>query len=152
MFTQNSATKFLDTVIEKPLLYAIKSPDTELYDFGFGELIEVRNRLGNLKKKSTHTIHALCRIKVIPQNRTCDTGIYYEDTLCEIFHSDITPLIGTKVKRVALSDKNDLWLDLGDYWVVFITFENGEESWRYFISGTDTPHLIASNLWLDFSD
>ena len=34
---------------------------------------------------------------------------------------------------------------------VFVTFENGEESWRFFTSNTDIPHLVASNSWLHFS-
>ena len=134
------------------MLYAIKSPDTELYDFGFGELVEVVNRRGIRKRIGTHTLHALCRFKVIWRNCEHRVDKYYEDTPCEKFHSESKRLIGPKVRQVELSDKNDLWLDFGDYWVVFATFENGEESWRFFTSDIDDPHLVASDSWLHFSD
>lgn len=152
MSINHDAIVFLQNLIGQPLLYAIKSPDVELYDFGFGELIEVVNRRGTQKRIGTHTIHVLCRFKVIWQNCEHRVDKYYEDTPCEKFHSEIKNLVGLKVRRVALSDKNDLWLDLGDYWIVFATFENGEESWRLFTSDADNPHLIASNSWLHFLD
>ena len=151
MWIRHSAIEFLHTLIGQPLLYAIKSRDTELYDFGFGELVEVVNRHGKRKKIGTHTLHALCRFKVIWRNGESRTDKYYEDTPCEKFRSEINRLVGLKIRRVTLSDKNDLWLDFGDYWVVFATFENGEESWRFFTSGTDEPHLVASDSWVHFS-
>ena len=149
---KQDAVVFLHTLIGQPLLYAIKSPDTELYDFGFGELVEVVSRRGIRKRIGTHTLHALCRFKVIW--RICEHRVdkYYEDTPCEKFHSEINRLIGLKVRRVELSDKNDLWLDFGDYWVVFATFENGAESWRVFTSNINIPHLVASDSRLYFSE
>ena len=134
------------------MLYAIKSPDTDLYDFEFGELVEVVNRRGTQKKIGTHILHAIGRFKVIWKNGEHRVDKYYEDTSCEKFHAKIQHLFGLKVKRVTVSAKNDLWLDFGDYWIVFATFENGEESWRFFTSGTDTPHLVASDSWLHFSN
>lgn len=35
--------------------------------------------------------------------------------------------------------------------MVFATFENGEESWRYFTCNKDEPHLVASDLGLEFT-
>ena len=150
MSIKHSAIDFLHALIGQPLLYALKSPDTELYDFGFGELVEVVNRRGKRKKISTHTLHALCRFKVIWRNCESSVDKYYEDTPCEKFHSEVKRLVGLKVKRVALSDKNDLWLDLGDYWIVFATFEIGEESWRFFTWDEKNCHLVTANSWLSF--
>ena len=152
MSIRAKALNFLHVLIKQPLIYAIKSPDTELYDFGFGQPVEVLNQQGKQKIIGTYTLHALCRFKVIC--RSCEHKVdkYYEDTPCEKFHSEINRLIGLKVRRVELSNKNDLWLDFGNYWVVFATFENGEESWRVFTSNIDIPHLVASDSWLHFSE
>lgn len=152
MFVKQNAIKFLNSLNGMPLLYALKSPDTELYDFGFGELVETVNRCGRQKKIATYTLHVLCRFKVIARGPEHKVDKYYEDTPSEMFHSEINRLLGLKVRRVALSDKNDLWLDFGDYWIVFVTFEDGEESWRLFTINDDLPHLVASNSWLDFSN
>jgi hypothetical protein len=148
---RQDAVDFLHSLTEQPLLYAIKSPDTDLYDFGFGELVEVVSRRGSKRKIGTHILHAICRFKVIWKNGEHRVDKYYEDTSFEKFHAEIQHLFGLKVKRVALSDKNDLWLDFGDYWIVFATYENGEESWRFFTSNVDVPHLVASDSWLYFS-
>lgn len=147
------AFQFLQTLIDQPLCYGLKSPDTELYDFGLGDTENAVNPYRG-EGGGTLTLHIMCRFKVIWKNSDGERRVdrYYEDTPCEKFHSDVKHFIGMKVKKVALSDKNDLWLDLGDCWIVFVTFENGEESWRFFISGTDTPHLAASDSWLCFSE
>lgn len=149
---RQSAIDYLNTLIGQPLLYVLKSPDTELYDFGFGELVEVADRRGQRRKIGTHIIHALCRFKVIWRNGERRVDIYYEDTPPEEVYSKINHLVGVKVSRIGLSDKNDLWLDFGDYWMVFATFESGEESWRFFTASKSDPHLVASDNWLDFVD
>ena len=149
MSIDKGAIEFLHSLIGLPLHYAIKSPDTELYDFGFGRLVETVGLSGKQKKIGTHTIHALCRFKVISRTGGKTATNYYEDTPSEKFQSEINYLIGLTVKRVALSDKNDLWLDFGDYWIVFATFENGEESWRFLTLDRNAPHLVASDCWLD---
>lgn len=146
------ALEFLRTLVDLPLCYGLKSPDTDLYDFGFGNMVNVMNPFGGGKEACTHILHVTCRFKVIWKNGERRVDKYYEDTSCEKFHSEVKRLIGLKVRRVALSDKNDLWLDFGDYWVVFATFENGEESWRFFTSDIDVPHLVASDSWIHFSN
>lgn len=145
------AVVFLQTLVGQPLLYAIKSPDTELYDFGFGELIECVNHRGKPKRIGTHILHILCRFKVIWKNNERKVDRYYEDTPCEEFNSNIQHVIGLAVKRVALSSKNDLWLDFGACWIVFVTVVSGGESWRFFFSDTEIPHLVAADAWLEFS-
>lgn len=146
------ALEFLRTLVDQPLCYGLKSPDTDLYDFGFGNMVNATSPYRGGKEVGTLILHVTCRFKVIWKNGECRVDKYHEDTPCEKFHSEVMRLVGLKVRRVALSDKNDLWLDLGDYWIVFATFENGEESWRFFTSGIDAPHLVASDSWLHFSN
>lgn len=146
------ALKFLQSLVDQPLCYGLKSPDTDLYDFGFGNIKNTTKPYRGAKEVGTLVLHVTCRFKVIWKTREYRVDKYYEDTTCEKFHSDVKRLLGLKVRRIALSDKNDLWLDLGDYWIVFATFENGEESWRFFTSDIDAPHLIASDSWLHFSN
>ena len=148
---RQDAADFLHSLAGQPLVYAIKSPDTDLYEFGFGKAVEVMNRYGKQKIISTHILHVICRFKVIWKKGEHRVDIYCEDTSCEGFHAEIQHLLGMKIKRVTVSKKNDLWLDFGDYWIVFATFENGEESWRLFSSDADHPHLVASDIWLDYS-
>ncbi len=145
------AIEFLQTLVHQPLCYGLKSPDLDLYDFGFGDVISVVNLQGKEQEVCTYNLHVTCRFKVIWKNGECRVDKYHENTPCEKFHCEIKRLIGMKVSKVALSDKNDLWLDFGDYWVVFATFENGEESWRFFTFNIDIPHLVASDSWLCFS-
>ena len=143
---------FLQTLVGLPLCYGLKSPDMDLYDLGFGNMGDVMNPCGERKGVCTHILHVICRFKVIWKNGEHRIDKYNEDTPCEKFHSEVKRLIGLKVRRVALSDKNDLWLDFGDCWVAFATFENGEESWRLFTSDIGVPHLVASDSWLHFSN
>ena len=137
---------FLDSIIGQKLAYAIKSPDTELYDFGFGEERETEDK----RMLPPYILHVLCRFKIIHKDGSRKVRICHEDTEPKAFNKKIEPLIGLSVKRVGLSDKNDLWLDFGAYWVVFATFEDGDEAWRFFISGSDEPHLVATSNVLEF--
>lgn len=144
-----SPLEYLTRLEGQILRYGIKSPDTELYDFGFGNAIDDS---GAVVDGCTHYLHVLCRFKVIWNNGEKRTDIYDEDTSSHIFKAEVKHLIGRKVRRIALSDKNDLWLDFGDFHMVFATFENGEESWRFFSRDRTLPHLIASDVWLEFSE
>jgi len=107
---------FLDSIIGRKLAYAIKSPDTELYDFGFGEEREMEDK----RMLPPYILHVLCRFKIIHKDGSTKVQICHEDTTPNVFNKKIEPLIGLSVKRVGLSDKNDLWLDFGAYWVVFL--------------------------------
>ncbi len=141
--------EYLNTLVGQPLRYGAKSPDTELYDFGFGDEIEVDSPHWGRITVCPLVLHALCRFRVISRDAERRVDTYYEDTPSEQFHQHIKHLLGFTVKRVGVSDKHDLWLDLGDYWMVFATYENGEESWRFFHYHSD-KHLVASDLWMDF--
>ena len=48
-----------------------------------------------------------------------------------------------------MSDKNDLWIDLGDYWIVIATFENNEESWCFFTFDSANLFLSVSNSYIE---
>ena len=54
------------------------------------------------------------------------------------------------IEKIELNNKNDLKIDFGDVYIVFYTIEDGDESWRFFTSKEEDPHLVASNLWLRF--
>ncbi len=149
--TDKKAMAFLETLVNQVLRYGLKSPDMDLYDFGFGDSSGIKKEYRKIREICTHFLHVTCRFKVIWRNGDKRIDIFYEDTPCEEFHQAVKQLIGMRVKRVALSDKNDLWLDFGDCWVVFATFENGEESWRLFSSNREIHHLVASDSWVDFS-
>lgn len=145
------ALAFLQRLINQPLCYGIKSPDMDLYDFGFGKHTEIVNWRNEKQDVCVFTLHVTCRFKIIWRNGKRRVDKYYEDTPCEEFHSEIKRLIGLHVKRVGLSDKNDLWLDFGDYWVVFVTFEDVEESWCFFTFDESNTYLVASDSYLDLS-
>ncbi len=117
--SREEALGYLENLVGQPLRYGLKSPDTELYDFGFGELVETTNYRGDTREVNLHNLHLLCNFKVIDRVKK-EHKIYYDDTDKKEFESDIQALIGLTVKRAELSDKNDLWLDFGNYWVVLL--------------------------------
>lgn len=144
------AVAFLETLLNQPLCYGVKSPDLDLYELGFGRPTLIANLPKESRKVCSYVLHITCRFKIIQKTGGNSVDTYYEDTSQERFHSEIRRLIGLVVKRIALSEKNDLWLDFGDYWMVFATVENGEESWRFFMPNKDIPHLVVSNSWIEF--
>ena len=148
--TQEQALHYLENLVGQPLRYGLKSYDMDLYDFGFGEELETTNCWGETRSVNLHNLHILCNFKVIYKAKK-GHKTYYGNTHKKEFELDIQDIVGLSVKRVALSDKNDLWLDFGDYWVVFTTNEDAEESWRYFITGKENPHLVVADTWLEFN-
>ena len=147
--TREQAIHYLENLVGQPLRYGLKSPDTELYDFGFGEMVETSNYTKKTKNASLHNLHILCNFKVIYRVKKSHK-IYCDNTNKKEFESDIQDIVGLSAKSIALSDNNDLWLDFGDYWVVFATNEDAEESWRYFIMGEENPHLVVADSWQEF--
>lgn len=147
---RQEAEEFLRPLVGQPLRYALKSPDTELYDFGFGKPVEV-TRLGIRRRIGTYSIHALCRFKILWENSERGAEEYRENTPSEEFSMKIRHLIGREIMELGLSEKNDLWLDLGDCRIVWTTYENGEESWRFLAADTNVPHLVASNSWIELN-
>lgn len=148
--TREQALRYLENLVGQPLRYGIKLYDTELYDFGFGEMVETTDLWKKKRSVNLHNLHILCDFKVIYRTENRGHKIYCGDTDKKEFESDIQDIIGLTVKRVALSDKNDLWLDFKDYWIAFVTHEDAEESWRYFIMGKENPHLVVADSWKEF--
>ncbi len=145
---QQHAMDLLQTLVGQPLIYGLKSPDTELYDIGFGEMVEVMGWSGKMQMMPTHALHILCRFRVKWKTGKHRVDTYYEDTSSKKFHRDVKRLIGLRVIKVELSDKNDLWIDLGDCRMVFATFEDGEESWRFLTCDKKKPHVVVSDSWI----
>lgn len=106
----------MQNLVGKRLCYGIKSPDTDLYDLGFGP----------------YTLHAICPIEIRDRS---GAERYDMNTPSEQFRQRLQRLIGRRVRRVALSDKNDLWLDFDVCHMVLVSWEDGEESWRLFRVG-----------------
>ena len=147
---RQEAEEFLRPLVGQPLRYALKSPDTELYDFSFGKPVEV-TRLGIRRRIGTYSIHALCRFKILWENSERGAEEYCENTPSEDFSIKISHLIGREIMELGLSEKNDLWLDMGDCRIVWTTYENGEESWRFLAADTNVPHLVVSNSWMELN-
>ena len=148
--TREQALCYLENLVGQSLCYGIKSHDTELYDFGFGETKWIVDGRKRTKCINLHNLHILCDFKVIFRTENRGHKVYRSNTNHIEFEADIQNLIGFSVKRVALSDKNDLWLDFESCWVVFITHEDSEESWRYFMWGEEKPHLVVADSWQEF--
>lgn len=140
------ANHVLNNLVGQPLRYGIKSPDMDLYDLGFGDDVKYVCWDGEPNEACTYAIHLTSEIHVDWKNGNVVEYCY--DTPCEEFDADIRQMIDLRVRRVALSDKNDLWLDLGRCYMIIVTHENGEESWRFFLPGSGELHLVASDLWL----
>lgn len=152
---KEDAERFLQVLVGKSLSGAFKSCDMELYVFGFGNEVKFINFRGEEATANELALHVLCRFKIMNRVEKRARN-YYEDTSAEKFRENIDKLIGLQVTRVGLSEKNDLWLDIGDYWVVFATWDDQDEaeyedaanreSWRFFSRvEKDSPHLVASS-------
>ena len=136
-----------------PIQYGIKSPDMFFFDIGFGDSIIVPDYDGTPREVSEYALHYECYCEVIWRDGSKQIEKLYDDTSCDKFHAIIKKLIGHPIKRVGLSTKNDLWLDLGVCWMVFITNEDDNESWRFFsLKDEEAPHIIASKVLLAYDD
>ncbi len=141
--------KLQDTLCNQPINYIVKSPDMDMYDFGFGQDVITIDFNGLSTKVSKYVLHAVCNIEVMWRDKTRKSDLFFEDTPVEKATTLASCISGFKVKRVALSDKNDLWLDLGLCWIIFITNEDDEESWRFFsFSSADNAHIVATSTCL----
>ncbi len=135
---KSSADAFLSQLVGMVVIRAEKSPDMNLFDFGFE---------GNeaLKEHYPYILHALCAIQVDTEDEHSE--IYYGDTSTEAFATVCAQLIGQKVENVHVIDGNDLMIWLERTAVRFLVADDGYESWRFF--GKRTRHLVASDLTLN---
>lgn len=134
------------------IAYGIKSPDMDLYDFGFVKAENAISYDGNVDS-CRYILHAMCRFEIIWQNGTKDVEAYYEDTPADVFREKVKRILGLPIRRPSLSEKNDLWLDLGECWIVFATYEEQEaDSWVLFVRGLKGPFLAATDTSAYFVD
>lgn len=147
---RTAANDYLAQLIGCPLRYGHKSQGCEFYDLGFGKEKTAQADQEHVSTVSQFALHVVCRFKVIWKIGDKQTKVYDEDTDTDVFSIDVKNLLGHCVQRVALSDKNDLWLDFGDFWIVFATFDDNDESWRFFLPYDPSPHFVASAFWLRF--
>lgn len=145
--TRDDAEKMLGCIIGQPLQYGRIYQEYGMYGLGFGPLFKVPSWNGVPKLVCPYTFHIQCQLKIIDREK-CSAIKFMADTPPEIFTTNIMQLVCLVVKRFALSDKFDLWIDLGDYWIVFVTWEDETESWRFFTPESDDPHLVVSSSWL----
>jgi len=149
ILSNTEADSLLRYLIGQPLRYGLKSPDMDLYDLGFGGDVEFECIDGSIHTACKYTIHFTGGIILYWPNG--HKKEYDGESSHTEFAQTITRLTELRVRRIALSDKNDLWLDLGKCRMVIVTVEDGDESWRFFTPGSNAPHLIATdqNLYLD---
>lgn len=136
----------LQMLVGHPLWYAIKSPDMDLYDFGFGKPKAPGNTV------SEYVVHAVCHVHLIWNDETRPREIFTGDTPAQEFHTAIQPLIGKTVRQVKIKRLHSLRLFFDDCRIVFATNEDDEESWRLFACEKDWPHMVASYYFLSFPD
>lgn len=146
--SQDDACQEISQLIGKDLQYGILHEPFGLYDFGFGHFVETDLNKGTARKLCEHTLHASCRFKIVQKAGRPKVNRYDENTTQEQFLLGVQELLGLKVKRVALSNKNDLWIDLEKYWMVFATFENNQESWRFFTPDGKSAHMVVANSYV----
>ena len=136
--TSETATNYLNYLVGESLCYGIKSPGLNLYDFGFGNL-------GEATEGCKYSLHIICRFKIIWKRKDRRIEKYDGETSPEEFQTKINPLLNLKVKSVVLGNKNNLHLDMGDYRIVFFTWKEEEESWRFLSFNEERYHIYASD-------
>lgn len=141
---------YLNNLIGQPLRYGIKSPDTELYDFGFGDIIESYDIFGRKRSVCNYALHTICDFDVISKHGQRKVDSFDGNSDDQVFSVEIKTLIGLKVEKISLDEKNNLTLDFGNYEIVFYTLDDDEESWRILEPGVDKLHLVAANSWIRF--
>lgn len=143
---KEDATSRLNALVGQVLTYSHKFNNSNIYAFAFGNYVTVTTPEGRRKEVCKLTLHVQCRFKIIKKTGNDCVVTYYEDTPAEDYNLDAKNLLGLRIKRIALSEKNDLWIDMDRYWLVFSTFENDDEAWRFFTPYSDAPHLVASGI------
>lgn len=141
---------YLDEIVGLSLSQGFKLPGfDDMYIFGFGSIREEERR-GKKVKIAQYNIHAQCSFLIEYRDGSRRVDKYSEETSSEKFEFDIKKLIGLTVQYAKLSEKNDLFLRVGEYRIIFATWENSEESWRYLLTtDRNSPHLIASDTSLE---
>lgn len=140
------ACDYLQALVGKPLGYALKSRDMSFYDLGFGDDVAAYNRIRGHYEICEITLHVASGMKIFWKDGTKEELL--GDAPATITAPLTQKLAGHPIRRIALSEKNDLWLDFGICHMVVVTYEDGEESWRVFGAEEDAKHLVAADSWI----
>lgn len=144
--TKQNVERYLNCIVGTPLQYGFKHSDFDLFQLGFGDCVSFEKWKGQTLAINRYAIHFDSAIYLYWKHGGVDR--FDSSTADNVFSSAISKLIGTHVKKIALSEKNDLWIDLGECRIAVVTRDDCEESWRFFQPRTENPHLIASSVTL----
>ena len=111
LLTRDTARGILQKLVGKPICYGIKSANMEFFDIGVGNCDIIKISDSKTQFLSSYAIHASCCIKISDRENANKAVTYSGESLCEDFHNEMKNLIGLTVKRISLSEKNDLWID-----------------------------------------
>lgn len=143
------AMEYLQLLVGQKLDHGFKASDFDLFDLGFGKLVGVTNCKGKKRIVNYFVLHVMCGLRLIHKSDPARSIDFSIDTLREDFDVYVEKLKGAEVKRVRIRRSNDLWIDLGEYWMIAKPFLDDEESWCYFTFEEDSPYLAASSQWLE---
>lgn len=136
------AKRMLNKLIGHPIIYAIKSPDMDLCDFGFGFSNDYQfAKDGTACMQPLFAIHSVCLVG-IQEKHSNNTNWSSWDTPATIFKKMFQVCLGCTVKTVCISKRGNLTIDLGVYIVKFIANDPLEENWRFFRLGLSDKHVV----------
>lgn len=142
MATQAGGTAFLQQVLQMQVVYAAKSQDINLYDFGFGVSMY-------RSEPSDFVLHIECAFDIYWDNETVHR--FYEDTGEQEFEPTGKRLLGQHVREIRILEGNQMMIELENCKIIVRTENDGIESWRFFNYRTDGVHLVAADEWLEFN-
>lgn len=136
------AIRRLDEIIGYPLIYTIKSPDMDLCNFGFG----FAGEYPSAKHDSTYVrpifaIHSVCLVS-LQDKRTGITEHIFEDTPHTVFGNTFHNVLGGIVKRVAITKRGNLSVELESHIIKFTATYIDEENWRFFRLESPEKHIV----------
>ncbi len=137
---------YISSINGLKLIWGIKSPDLDLYDFGFTRYNRFPMKLFN---KYTFVIHAQCVVILIWEHPR-HVEVYDGESIATVFNSRISNMIGLCVKNTKLRKNNDLLIDFGECKMIIETMDDDEESWRFFKLRKKDLHMVVSKNWISF--
>lgn len=117
--------------------YALKSPDMNLYDFGF------TYHLPNSPASQKIALHVMCSF--VAKIGTFEEKRYYGDSSNLHFYEHFNCLIGKSVCGISLGEKGDLGINFGQSHIKITPADDGNESWRIFCDCKYSSHLVVSD-------
>lgn len=136
--SEAEGTKFVQQALQMPVVYARKARDSDLYGIGFGT--PVRD-----KTVAHFVLHLQCEFDVVLDQGTQQ---FNGDTTKEEFNPVAEMLVGQRMVEVCILQNNQLKLQLEHCTIIIRTYDDDDESWRFF--DFDGNHLVAASQWLEF--